>query len=52
MKVQYEIHEFCKELIRIKEKIQENTRQGVAETKRIIAGKMKGKCAVQLLDEL
>ena len=52
MKAQYKNLEAWEEPDRTKEQVLESIRQGVEEVKLVIAGKMKGKPARQLLDEL
>jgi hypothetical protein len=52
MKAQYENLEAWEEPNRTKEEILQAIRQGTEEVKLVIAGKMKGKPARQLLDEL
>lgn len=52
MKAQYKNLEAWEEPNRTKEEILETIRQGTEEVKLVIAGKIKGKPARQLLDEL
>jgi len=52
MKAQYKNLEAWEEPNRTKEEILEAIRQGTEEVQLVIAGKMKGKPARQLLDEL
>jgi hypothetical protein len=52
MKAQFKNLEAWEEPNRSKEEILESIRQGAEEIKLIISGKMKGKPARQLLDEL
>lgn len=52
MKAQYKNLEAWEEPEKTKEQILESIRQGVEEVKLVIAGKMKGKPARELLNEL
>jgi hypothetical protein len=52
MKAQYKNLEAWEEPELTKEQILDNIRQGVEEVKLVIAGKLKGRSARELLDEL